>query len=107
MNLNPNMIKSGNKIYYDCAIIHSNQYLGLALLIAKYVYNVVSKEVYRDQKLVDRTKESVTVPQNEGVGPAIGENISPDNIVPVEQVTESNSPTDSIPADNKPDGNLE
>ena len=107
MNINPDSIKAVNKVYYDYAIVHSPEYLRLALSIAKYVYNVVSKEVLSEKEPINHPEDPIVISENKDVGTKPESSIDSNNIVSTEQISKPDQITDPVTSDNEPSGNLE
>lgn len=99
MNLNPNLIKPGSKVYYDYAIIHDGQYVNLAKSIAKYVYNVSSKEIYSEKEPINSAEEPVVVTENKNAESAGEEINTPNSIIYTEQADKSDAISGAVSVD--------
>lgn len=118
MNLNPDAIKAGNKVYYDYAIVHTGQYIPIAMSIANFVYNVVTKEIITGipiepkkennaEKPVDSAKKPVIIPKDEDVKSTTKKIAASNDTILIEQIAESDTDSNSIPTDNESGSNLE
>lgn len=107
MNLNPNLIKPGSKVYYDYAIIHDEQYFNLAKSIAKYVYNVSSKEIYSEKELVNSVEEPIVITENKNAEPTAEEINTSNSIIYAEQTDKSDAMSGAVSVDIEPVVNLE
>ena len=108
MNMHPNTIKSQSQPY-DCAIIHSDEFLALAKNIAKTVYNVSSMEIHTNDKVaIASPKEPTKVPENKVPTETVTADApDPDVSVSIEPINEQRKVIDSILSDDKPFSDLE